>query len=106
MTVYPARVAEIQGRLERATITRTDAEVESAMMAVVGDYQDRGMIGGDLDHVAERHPNIWWEMTDGSGGIFDLLEVDAEDDLYDCLWREPGQPINYIFTPVDEVIAA
>lgn len=76
---------DIQDTLRHYGIDRTDAEVEYAVDAVVPGWALENLGRGATPDELYGHAEWWWMVQYEIGGIFDVLEVNSEDEnnLYD-----------------------
>lgn len=91
-TTYPAWVAYVATILEGHEISRTDAQIDSAVGGAHGQEVDALGYGFIMDDLidAPRHAETVYDLTYGEGGVLDRLEIDVEADegatvLYDRL---------------------
>lgn len=76
--------AEIHDTLAAHGITRTDAQIEYAVQFAAESARDVRGWWVDPESI-QLDQRAWDEFLNAPDGVFDLLEVDVEDGLYDRL---------------------
>lgn len=81
---YEGIINEIHDELLALGITRTAAEISYALDTALQSYASENgwFVPAESVH---RKADEWHWLLNASGGVYDLLEIDSEDALYDRL---------------------